>query len=85
MKKVKMQESVIYQNYAYHNFKRTSLVSETGKKVYATLFWLDKGLTKEDKKELHSKYNNIQFYTSRKQYAPEITSDCILVADRVLS
>lgn len=49
------------------------------KNVTFELYYLSEKLTDKDKEELSKKYNNVDFYTSINEYAPELKSSVLLI------
>lgn len=54
----------------YYKYKKQ------GEKCY---YWLDKKLTNDQKQTLLENYNNIEFYNSNTEYAPELTANVICI------
>ena len=69
-----------HRDNGYYNYARKGF-DIAGKKVYGTMYWLEKSLTDEEKAEL-SEYPNIMLMTSQCQYAPEIKHNVVVVMDR---
>lgn len=81
---MKLKEYDFIMNYDYYDFMRAHLINKANKKTYGTLYKLSKKLTDEQKAEL-LKYNNVQLFFARNQYAPEIVHNAVFVADHRIS
>ena len=69
-----------HRDNAYYNYQRKGF-NVNGKRVYGTMYWIDKVLTDAEKSEL-SEYPNIMLLMSQCQYAPEIKHNVVVVMDR---
>lgn len=65
---------------SYHSFNRATI---NGNKGY--IYQLCEPLTDDNRIELQSKFNNIDFLTIQREYAPEIKCSALFVADRALN
>lgn len=68
---------------AYHDFKQGK-ITRNGNEYSGWFYTLSARLTDEKKEELKAKYNNVAFFISESQYAPEIKHNVLFVADNKL-
>ena len=83
MDKRKLTFSEMCKRFAYYDFFNYQFTKTDGTVVRGILYKLDRMLTDTEKKELE-KFGNVRLFVSQCQYAPEIKTSCIFLANKVI-
>lgn len=81
MKKKKLSFSEMCKMLSYYDFYDTSITKFDGRKIYGTMYKIDRMLSDIEKAEL-LRYDNVSLFVSQCQFAPEIKRSCVFLANK---